>query len=64
VDYKEEPRSGQHSMTKPSERIGHHFLLPKAMKAHEDLLESLSSLVSNATSADLFGVFVWAVDLF
>jgi hypothetical protein len=38
--------------------------LPKAMKAHEDLLESLSSLVSNAISADLFGVFVWVADLF
>jgi hypothetical protein len=63
-DYKEEPCSGQHSMTEPSERISHHFLLPKAMKAHEDLLESLSSLVSNAKSADLFGVFVLASDLF
>jgi hypothetical protein len=41
-DYKEEPRTGQHSMTEPSERIGHHFLLPKAMKDHEDLLKRLS----------------------
>jgi hypothetical protein len=63
-NYKEESCSGQHSMTEPSERISHHFLLPKAMKAHADLLESLSSLVSNATSSDLFGVFVWASDLF
>jgi hypothetical protein len=63
-DYKEEPCSGQHSMIEPSERISHHFLLLKAMKAHVDLLESLSSLVSNATSSDLFGVFVWESDLF
>jgi hypothetical protein len=63
-DYKEEPCSGQHSMTESSERISHHFLLPKAMKAHADLLESLSSLVSNATSSNLFGVFVWTSDLF
>jgi hypothetical protein len=57
-------RSSQSSMTEPSKRISHHFRLPKAMKAHEDLLESLSSLVSNATSVDLFGVFVWVADLF
>jgi hypothetical protein len=57
-------RSSQSSMTEPSERISHHFWLPKAMKAHEDLLESLSSLVSNATCADQFGVFFWVADLF
>jgi hypothetical protein len=56
--------SSQFSMTEPSERISHHFRLPKAMKAHEDLLKSLSSLVSNTISADLFVVFVWVADLF
>ena len=41
-DYIEEPRSVQLSMTEPSRRISHNFLFSKAMKAHEDLLESLS----------------------
>ena len=31
------------------------FLLTKAMKAHEDLLESLSSLLSDESSGDQFG---------
>ena len=47
VDYIEEPCSGQPSMTEPSRRISHNFLFSKAMKAPEDLLESLSSLVSS-----------------
>jgi hypothetical protein len=34
----------------PSERISHNFFLAKAMKAHEDLLERLSSLVSSPSS--------------
>ena len=38
VDYGEEPHSDQSSMRTCNG-------LPKAMKAHEDLLESLSSLV-------------------
>jgi hypothetical protein len=43
-------RSSQSSVTEPLERISHNFLLTKAMKAHEDLLESLSSLVSSPSS--------------
>ncbi len=43
-------RSSQSRVTEPSERISHNFLLAKAMKAHEDLLESLSSLVSSPSS--------------
>jgi hypothetical protein len=43
-------RSSQSSVTEPSERISHNFLLAKTMKAHEDLLESLSSLVSIPSS--------------
>jgi hypothetical protein len=48
-DYIEEPRSGQPSMTEPSRRISHNFLFSKAMKAYEDLLESLSSLVLSSS---------------
>jgi len=48
-DYIEEPRSGQPTMTEPSRRISHNFLFSKAMKAHEDLLESLSSLRSRSS---------------
>jgi hypothetical protein len=43
-------RSSQSRVTEPSERISHNVLLAKAMKAHEDLLESLSSLVSSPSS--------------
>ena len=32
----------------------HNFLITKAMKAHEDLMESLPSLLSNASSGDQF----------
>ena len=35
---------------RPVPRNLHNLLLTKAMKAHEDLLESLSSLLSNASS--------------
>ena len=48
-DYIEEPRSVQPSMIELSRRISHNFLFSKAMKAHEDLLESLSSLVSSSS---------------
>ena len=48
-DYIEEPRSGQPTMTEQSRRISHNFLFSKAMKAREDLLESLSSLVSSSS---------------
>ena len=38
----------------PVQRNLHNFLITKAMKAHEDLLESLSSLLSNESSSDQF----------
>ena len=38
----------------PVQRNLHNFLITKAMKAHEDLLESLSSLISNESSGDKF----------
>jgi len=39
----------------PVQRNLHNFLLIKAMKIHEELLESLSSLFSNESSGDQFG---------
>ena len=38
----------------PVQRNLHNFLITKAMKAHKDLLESLSSLVSYESSGDQF----------
>jgi len=38
----------------PVQRNIHNFLITKAMKAHVDLLESLSSLFSNESSGDQF----------
>jgi hypothetical protein len=55
VDHREEPSSGQSSVTEPSDRISHNFWFPKAMKAHEDLLEILSSLVSRWSGFNWFG---------
>ena len=48
----------------PVERKDHNFHFRDAMKAHEHLLESSSSLRSNATGADLFGNASIAADLF
>ena len=39
----------------PVQRNLHNLLLTKAMKAHEDLLESLLSLLSNTSSLISFG---------
>ena len=38
----------------PVQRNIHNFLITKAMKAHEKLLESLSSLLFNESSGDQF----------
>ena len=43
------------SQKQTSERNLHNFLLTKAMKVHEHLLESLTSLLSNESSGDQFG---------
>ena len=40
----------------------HNFLLTKAMKVHEDLLEILSSLLSNKSSGDQFGYSILPAD--
>jgi len=39
----------------PVQRNLHNVFLTKAMKVHEDLLESLTSLLSNESSGDQFG---------
>jgi len=46
----------------PVPRNLYNFLFTKAMKAHEDLLESLSSLFSNESSDDQFGYFILPAD--
>ena len=46
----------------PAQKNLHNFLLTKAMKAHEDLLESLSSLLSNESSGDQFGCTILPAD--
>ena len=45
-----------------SARNLHNFLLTKAMKVHEDLLESLMSLLSNESSGDQFGYTILPAD--
>jgi len=50
------------SQNGPVQRNLHNFLLTKAMKVHEDLLESLSSLLSNESSGDQFGYTILPVD--
>jgi len=47
---------------RPVQRNLHNFLLTKAMKVHEDLLESLMSLLSNASSGDQFGYSILPAD--
>jgi len=50
------------SQERSSARILHNFLITKAMKAHEDLLERLSSLFSNESSGDQFRYFILPAD--
>ena len=40
----------------------HNFLLTKAMKVHEHLLESLMSLLSNESGGDQFGYSILPAD--
>ena len=49
---------------RPVERKDHNFHFQDSMKAHEHLLESSSSLLSNATGDDLFGNASKAANLF
>jgi len=46
----------------PVQRNLHNFLLTKSMKAHENLLESLSSLLSNESSGDQFRYSILPAD--
>jgi len=46
----------------PVQRNLHNFLLTKAMKAHEDLLESLLNLFYNEFSGDQFGYSILPAD--
>ena len=46
----------------PVQRNLHNFLLTKDMKVHEHLLESLTSLISNESSGDLFGFSILPAD--
>ena len=47
---------------RPVQRNLHNFLITNAMKAHEELLESLSSLFSNESSGDQFGYSILPAD--
>ena len=55
-DYREGSRSNTTTPTEQFERISHNFLFPKAIKVNEDILESLSSLLSNNIHAEYFGL--------
>ena len=46
----------------PVQRNLHNFLLTKAMKVHEHLLESFMSLLSNESSGDQFGYTILPAD--
>ena len=53
-DYREGPHLNSTSPAEQSERIGHNFLFPKSMKVNKDILESLSSLISNEIYTEYF----------
>jgi len=55
-DYREGPHLNSTSPAEQSERISHNFLFPKAMKVNKDILEILSSLLSNSTDAEYFAL--------
>ena len=46
----------------PVQRNIHNFLLTKAIKVYEHLLESLTSLLSNESSGDQFGCSILPAD--
>ena len=61
--YKSMSRGGfSCSENRPAQRNLHNILLKKAMKVHEDLLESLSSLCSNESSGDQFSYSMLPAD--
>jgi hypothetical protein len=59
----EELCPSQSNATEPSKRNSHIFWFLKAMKAHKYFLESSSSLVSNASKAELIKSTKKAADL-
>ena len=63
VQVLEEVKNGQVEVKNgPVQRNLHNFLLTKAMKVHVHLIESLTSLLSNASSGDRFGYFILPAD--
>ena len=54
--------SSRRSQKRTSARNLHNFLLTKAMKVHEHLLEILTSLLSNESSGDHFGYSILPLD--
>ena len=56
-DYREGPHSNPTSPAAQSERSSHNFWFPKAIKINENILESLSSLLSIDIYAEYFGLF-------
>ena len=54
--------SSRRSQKRTSEINLHNFLLTKAMKVHEHLLKSLTSLLSNESSGDQFGYSIFPAD--
>ena len=57
-DYREGPHSNPTSAAEQSERISHNFWFPKAIMVNEDILEILSSLLSNGILAEYFGLSI------
>ena len=46
-EYRERPRSNPTSLAEQSKRSSHNFWFPKGIMVNEDILESLSSLISS-----------------
>ena len=57
-DYRQGPHSNPTSAAEQFERIIRNFWFPKAMMVNEDILEILSSLLSNDIYAEYFGLFI------
>ena len=55
-DYREEPHSNPTSPAEQSERSSHDFWFPKVIKVNENILEILSSLLSNEIYVEYFGL--------
>ena len=63
VEVPEEVKNGPVKVkNRPAQRNLHNFLFTKAMKVHEHLLESMTSLLSNVSSGDQFGYPILPAD--